>query len=164
MPVRQHSRCQPSRATSWVNNSPSRPPVALLECYLSAGCSMKGKVVSPTTTFSPAVGQKRFSSTPLEAQGARGGGWTCEGRFIGRSASQPRVRGKREVERGKNRKRQYGGTGAATSVDSHPGPRDASVVRSARAKAGYHRRCPSDIRGRCHIFGKWPSPQRRLTL
>ena len=67
VPERQHSRYQPSRATSWVNNSPSRPPVALLGCYLSAGCSKKGKAVSPTETFSPAVGQNRFSSTPLEA-------------------------------------------------------------------------------------------------
>ena len=58
VPVRQHSRCQPSRATSWVNNSPSRPPVALLGCYLSAGFSKKGKAVSlPGDIFSSSWGK-----------------------------------------------------------------------------------------------------------
>ena len=102
--------------------------------------------------------------TSWEGRGARGGGWTCEGRFIGRSASQPRVRGKREVERGKNRKREHGGTGAATSVDSHPGPRDALVVRSARAKAGYHRHSPADTCGRWTPFSKWPTAHIQLKL
>ena len=61
-----------------------------------------------------------------------------------------------------DRKQQYGGTGAATSVDSHPGPRDASVVRSARAKACHHRRCQSDARGRLTPCVPLPIPQRQL--
>ena len=61
-----------------------------------------------------------------------------------------------------DRKRQYGGTGAATTVNSHQGPRDASVVRSARAKACHHRRCQSDARGRLTPSVPRPIPQRQL--
>ena len=46
--------------------------------------------------------------------------------------------------------------------NSLKGPRDASVVRSARAQAGYHRRSPSVTRSHWPAFGKWPSPQRQL--
>ena len=67
VPARQHSRYQPSRATSWVNNSPSRPPDALLECYLSAGCSKKGKAISLTGDFFSRSWAKQALSTPLEA-------------------------------------------------------------------------------------------------
>ena len=45
---------------------------------------------------------------------------------------------------------------------SFTGHRDASVVRSARAQAGYHRRSPSVTRSHWPAFGKWPSPQRQL--
>ena len=67
VPERQHSRYQPSRATSWVNNSPSRPPDALLGCYLSAGCSKKGKAVSLTGEIFSRSWAKQALSTPLEA-------------------------------------------------------------------------------------------------
>ena len=46
--------------------------------------------------------------------------------------------------------------------NSLKGPRDASVVRSARAEEGYHRRSPSVTRSHWPAFGKWPSPQRQL--
>ena len=46
--------------------------------------------------------------------------------------------------------------------NSLKGPRDASVVRSTRAGAGYHRRSPSVTRSHWPAFGKWPSPQRQL--
>ena len=42
------------------------------------------------------------------------------------------------------------------------GPRDASVVRSARAKACHHRRCQSDARGRLTPSVPRPIPQRQL--
>ena len=48
-------------------NSPSRPPDALLGCYLSAGCSKKGKAISLTGDFFSRSWAKQALSTPLEA-------------------------------------------------------------------------------------------------